>query len=248
VHADSSDAPPLMKAALKTLRSRSQLYNVCLEDLAVSRRQALSKRFLLALTRGGPNGHPKAIEMHAHDPQRYIADMLAWVHQSLASERELLTALFSATSDDPAPPDREASGLSLSLSLSLSFSLSLLSSLSLSSLSLSFSLSHTHTLSLSISLSHTHTRAPPLGAGADGVGRAGGVGGAGVGGVKVEEQVVLASIMEAVCPTLQARIESVLTSSSSSVTVFKVLRHLISCVFYFIFFKILKYSIFLFCN
>ena len=68
------------------------------------------------------------------------------------------------------------------------------------------------------------------------MGRAGDVGGAGAGGVKVEEQVVLASIMEAVCPTLQARIESVLTSSSSSVTVFKVLRQLISCVFYLFYF------------
>ena len=161
MHADSSDAPPLMKAALKTLRSRSQLYNVCLEDLAVSRRQALSKRFLLALTRGGPNGHPKAIEMHAHDPQRYIADMLAWVHQSLASERELLTALFSATSDDPATPDREASGLSLSLSLSHTHIhthtlLSLLSPLSALSLSFSLSLSHTHTLAHSHTRTHAH--------------------------------------------------------------------------------------------
>ena len=42
-HADASDTPPLMKTALRTLRARSELYKVCLEDLAVSRRQALSQ-------------------------------------------------------------------------------------------------------------------------------------------------------------------------------------------------------------
>ena len=37
---------------------------------------------------------PRPIEMHAHDPRRYLGDMLAWMHQSLASERELLVGLF----------------------------------------------------------------------------------------------------------------------------------------------------------
>jgi Conserved oligomeric complex COG6 len=30
----------------------------------------------------------------AHDAVRYIGDMLAWVHQTAAMEKELLTALF----------------------------------------------------------------------------------------------------------------------------------------------------------
>ena len=51
-------------------------------------------RFIAALTRGGPNGMPRPIEMNAHDPRRYLGDMLAWVHQALASERELLISLF----------------------------------------------------------------------------------------------------------------------------------------------------------
>ena len=38
-------------------------------------------RFIQALTRGGPGGMPRPIEMHAHDPRRYLGDMLAWVHQ-----------------------------------------------------------------------------------------------------------------------------------------------------------------------
>lgn len=56
-------------------------------------------RFIGALTRGGPNGMPRPIEMNAHDPRRYLGDMLAWLHQALASERELLISLFGQ--DDP---------------------------------------------------------------------------------------------------------------------------------------------------
>ena len=42
---------------------------------------------------------PRPIEMNAHDPRRYLGDMLAWLHQALASERELLISLFGQ--DDP---------------------------------------------------------------------------------------------------------------------------------------------------
>ena len=41
---------------------------------------------------------PRPIEMNAHDPRRYIGDMLAWVHQALASEKELLISLFGQDS------------------------------------------------------------------------------------------------------------------------------------------------------
>ena len=57
-------------------------------------------RFISALTRGGPGGMPRPIEMHAHDPRRYLGDMLAWVHQSLASERELFVGLFGGDGRD----------------------------------------------------------------------------------------------------------------------------------------------------
>ena len=45
---------------------------------------------------------PRPIEMNAHDPRRYLGDMLAWVHQALASERELLISLFGQ--DDASSP------------------------------------------------------------------------------------------------------------------------------------------------
>ena len=43
---------------------------------------ACQSRFIGALTRGGAGGMPRPIEMHAHDPRRFISDMLAWVHQA----------------------------------------------------------------------------------------------------------------------------------------------------------------------
>ena len=52
-----------------------------------------------ALTRGGPGGLPRPIELHAHDPLRYAGDMLAWVHQAIAAEREFLESLFGVRGD-----------------------------------------------------------------------------------------------------------------------------------------------------
>ena len=52
-----------------------------------------------ALTRGGPGGLPRPIEIHAHDPLRYIGDMLAWVHQAIAGEHEFLDSLFGIKGD-----------------------------------------------------------------------------------------------------------------------------------------------------
>lgn len=68
-------------------------------NLLTSTRQSfLLQSFIEALTRGGPNGLPRPIELHAHDPTRYVGDMLAWVHQATAGEREFLDSLFDVTS------------------------------------------------------------------------------------------------------------------------------------------------------
>ena len=56
--------------------------------LSQIRQITILNAFLTALTRGGPNGLPRPIEIHAHDPLRYVGDIMAWVHQAVASERE----------------------------------------------------------------------------------------------------------------------------------------------------------------
>jgi hypothetical protein len=69
-----------------------------LKLLTSTRQSFLLQQFIEALTRGGPNGLPRPIELHAHDPTRYVGDMLAWIHQATAGEREFLDALFDVKS------------------------------------------------------------------------------------------------------------------------------------------------------
>ncbi|KAJ3994990.1 oligomeric complex COG6 [Lentinula boryana] len=89
----------IMREAVLRLRKRPELLNESLASLSLTRQTTLTSSFLTALTRGGPSGLPRPIELHAHDPLRYIGDMLAWVHQAIAAEREFLEALFSVKED-----------------------------------------------------------------------------------------------------------------------------------------------------
>lgn len=43
-----------------------------LDEFGTARRSAVVRGFIDALTRGGPGGTPRPIEMHSHDPMRYI--------------------------------------------------------------------------------------------------------------------------------------------------------------------------------
>lgn len=70
-----------------------------LNSLSDARQTNLLSSFMIALSRGGPSGYPRPIELHAHDPLRYLGDMLAWVHQAIAAEREFLESLFGTKSD-----------------------------------------------------------------------------------------------------------------------------------------------------
>jgi conserved oligomeric Golgi complex subunit 6 len=66
--------------------------------LAQTRQTTLLSSFTSALTTGnrtGGAGARRPIDLHAHDALRYIGDMLAWVHQAIAAEREFLEALLS---------------------------------------------------------------------------------------------------------------------------------------------------------
>ncbi|KAG7088505.1 hypothetical protein E1B28_012492 [Marasmius oreades] len=90
---------PTMREAVTRLRKRPELLTEALSSLSQTRQSALQSHFLTALTRGGPSGLPRPIELHAHDPMRYVGDMLAWVHQSIAAEREFLESLFGVKSD-----------------------------------------------------------------------------------------------------------------------------------------------------
>ncbi|XVE99967.1 hypothetical protein REPUB_Repub03eG0245500 [Reevesia pubescens] len=91
---DNPEVSELLKTAVRCIKERPVLFKYCAEEVANMRHNALFRRFISALTRGGPGGMPRPIEVHAHDPLRYVGDMLGWLHQALASERELVLALL----------------------------------------------------------------------------------------------------------------------------------------------------------
>ncbi|KAL4934019.1 Golgi transport complex subunit COG6 [Aspergillus undulatus] len=91
-----------IRRALRVLAERPSLFHSCLDFFAEARDYVLSDSFHYALTdavSGGDNA-VKPIEFSAHDPLRYIGDMLAWVHSTTVSEREALEALFVADGEE----------------------------------------------------------------------------------------------------------------------------------------------------
>nr|POE77863.1 conserved oligomeric golgi complex subunit 6 [Quercus suber] len=93
-----------IRRALRVLAERPTIFQNCLDFFAEARENILSGNFYAALT-GAPldPNHPvmgKAIELSAHDPLRYVSDMLAWAHSATVSEREALEVLFISEGDE----------------------------------------------------------------------------------------------------------------------------------------------------
>ena len=94
-----------VRRALRVLAERPALFQSCLDFFAENREQVLSDAFYAALTGGSAQrtGGPalgKAIELSAHDPLRYVSDMLAWAHAATVGEREALQILFISDADE----------------------------------------------------------------------------------------------------------------------------------------------------
>lgn len=93
-----------IRRALRVLAERPSLFQSCLDLFAETREQVLSDTFYTALTGSSPSGEHdrslKPIELAAHDPLRYVGDMLAWNHSAAVSEREALEVLFVSEGDE----------------------------------------------------------------------------------------------------------------------------------------------------
>lgn len=87
-----------VRCALRVLAERPALFQTCLDTFAENRGHVLSDAFYAALTGGPVSG--KAIELNAHDPLRYVGDMLAWAHAAAVSEREALQILFVSDAEE----------------------------------------------------------------------------------------------------------------------------------------------------
>ncbi|KAF2997513.1 Golgi transport complex subunit 6 [Neopestalotiopsis sp. 37M] len=73
-----------VRRALRVLAERPSLFQNCLDFFAEARTSA-----------SGREDHSvKPIDLVAHDPLRYVGDMLAWTHSATVSEREALEVLF----------------------------------------------------------------------------------------------------------------------------------------------------------
>ncbi|KAH3820573.1 hypothetical protein DPMN_122317 [Dreissena polymorpha] len=91
---ESPEVSPILCQAMLALQDRPVLFKYTLDEFGTARRTAVVRGMIDALTRGGPGGTPRPIELHSHDPLRYVGDMLAWLHQATASEKEYLSTLL----------------------------------------------------------------------------------------------------------------------------------------------------------
>eukprot|EP00927_Polykrikos_kofoidii_P048851 TRINITY_DN43033_c0_g1_i1.p1 TRINITY_DN43033_c0_g1~~TRINITY_DN43033_c0_g1_i1.p1 ORF type:complete len:694 (-),score=154.48 TRINITY_DN43033_c0_g1_i1:56-2137(-) len=114
----------VLKKALSLLSERPVYFNHCIRDLSRVRRQALVQRFFDALSsRGDGVTGTRPLEIQAGDPERYIGDMLAWIHQNTATEKDAVSVLMgrdpknpkAATGGGASAPEVESSDLGLTL-------------------------------------------------------------------------------------------------------------------------------------
>ncbi|MCJ1436465.1 Golgi transport complex subunit 6 [Xylographa pallens] len=94
-----------IRRSLRVLAERPTLFQSCLDFFAESRERNLSDSFYAALTGTSSNSEAedlttKPIEYNAHEPLRFVGDLLAWTHSATVSERESLEVLFISEGDE----------------------------------------------------------------------------------------------------------------------------------------------------
>lgn len=101
---ESPQISSIIRRALRALAERPTLFQSCLDLFAEAREHVLTDAFYSALTGSlnekYQNPMTKPIEFYAHDPLRYVGDMLAWTHSATVSEREALESLFISDGDE----------------------------------------------------------------------------------------------------------------------------------------------------
>lgn len=101
---ESPHISSIIRRALRALAERPTLFQSCLDLFAEAREHVLTDAFYSALTglssEKDQNPMTKPIEFYAHDPLRYVGDMLAWTHSATVSEREALESLFISDEDE----------------------------------------------------------------------------------------------------------------------------------------------------
>ena len=95
---DEVEVSNILQRAIQALAERPVLFRYTLDEYATARRSTTVRGFIDALTRGSRDqGQPRPIELHSHDPLRYVGDMAAWLHQCAATEVNLDSLNFVIT-------------------------------------------------------------------------------------------------------------------------------------------------------
>ena len=93
-----------IRRSLRALAERPALFQSCLDFFAESRERNLSESFYSALTGSlssyAEDSTAKPIDYYAHEPLRFVGDVLAWTHSATVSEREALEVLFISEGDE----------------------------------------------------------------------------------------------------------------------------------------------------
>lgn len=110
---DSFRVDTQLRARLALLGGESRTKT--LQAFAEVRRRQLLRSFTTALTEDSHATGGRALDFYAYDAQRYVGDVLAWVHAALASEGENTQILLGV--DDPQLVDQCTSALCAPLRL-----------------------------------------------------------------------------------------------------------------------------------
>uniref|UniRef100_A0A7E4VW48 Conserved oligomeric Golgi complex subunit 6 n=1 Tax=Panagrellus redivivus TaxID=6233 RepID=A0A7E4VW48_PANRE len=85
---------PVLYQSFEVLQSRDDLFTAAIDEYSNARRGFVVHAFIDALTKGSRTEQQRPIEQVSSETLRYANDMLAWMHQELEVERELLTTLL----------------------------------------------------------------------------------------------------------------------------------------------------------
>jgi len=108
--ADFPEASEALRKGIEVLGEAPAYQDYARDCVSETRKESISNRFVTALTQGSPENNHRPIELHAHDPYRYVGDMLAWLHQAMAVERRLVFSLFKTGSLDHVDRDQNMEG------------------------------------------------------------------------------------------------------------------------------------------
>ena len=86
-----------LKQAINILFDKTIFLPICLKHVIMSRTEHVRNSFFMALT---TKSQHSPIEIYAHDPLKYIGDILAWIHKSAVNEKELISNLLSVYDHD----------------------------------------------------------------------------------------------------------------------------------------------------